>query len=114
MTCLQRHGTHDISMQCAYHSIGQDQGVEEDIPAAACRRAVVPGATCMAWLKARSAVMKTVGMVDACSKVTVRGIGTSRELSARTCEASEPATCPNTAWPAAIPLERFLFLLFVG
>ena len=102
MLCFRCHRTYDISMQYAHSSIDQDQGVEEDIPAAACRRAAVPGATCMAWLKARSAVMKTVGMVDACSKVTVRGTGTSRELSASTCEAMEPATCPNTAWPAAI------------
>lgn len=107
MLCLQRQGTHgDISMQYAYSSIDQDQGVGEDTPAAACRRAGVPGATCMAWLKARSAVMKTVGMVDACSNVTVRGIGTSKQLSASTCEAREPATCPNTAWPAASPLEH--------
>lgn len=103
--------SHMMSMQYVHSSNDQDQEVEEGTPAAACSRAVAPGATCMAWLKARSAVMKTVGMVDACSKVTVRGIGTSRELSARTCEAREPPTCPNTAWPAAVPVEHaFCFL----
>ena len=54
----------------------------------------------IAWCSARWAVMKTVGMVAACSRVTSGGTGTSRSPAANTCDPKEPPTCPNTCWPA--------------
>ena len=51
----------------------------------------------MAWPKAASAVIKTVGTVAAASKVTFGGIATRVAGLHFTCEPRLPLACPNTA-----------------